>query len=147
MAADNSATLMASRAALVAMTRAGAAPSLAALVENSATASAVKAMAGALQMAGGVETGAQAGLLADLRDGSDVAAGNVGDEQLDGVGADVNDGAAIGSGGGQLALSDLEAMGYYLVARRASTAAPMMPASSPLLLATISTPLLVPLRA
>ena len=62
-------------------------------------------------------------------------AGHVGDEQLDGIGADVNDGPA------------LRRVAFHLDWRRARTAAPMMPASSPILLAMMSTPFMAPLHA
>ena len=90
---------------------------------------------GGEQLAGGVETGAQAGLGAGFQNRRDPRAGHVGDEQFDGIGADVNDGAALRR---VLFICHLDW-------RRARTAAPTMPASSPFLLAMMSTPFMAPL--
>ena len=117
-------------------------------------------MAGGCKLVGDVKARAQAGLPAHFCNRREVAAGQVRDQDLDGIGADVNYGAAFWNFSVQVnselklacrrrarsrALSARQ--DFSLAARRARTAAPMMPASSPVLLAMISTPLLVPLMA
>ena len=102
-----------------------------------------------LQTACQIKTAAKPGLFAFLGDGNDFTVVDFSQKQFDRIGADINGGTEFLSNS-HFAPSFLVFRvfsGYGLVIFWASTAAPVMQASSAALLATIWMPLIVPFKA